>query len=587
MGQVEAVEKLVGAYKSDPGRIVQHTFCHDLRRNWSVSVAWGYSVQLYPWLSTAKELDTAFRTFQTWRSRVEEPFSFNTRPMSNDPCERPLVFFLDRIENMGGGETRSTYTRDVEDSDKRCDRVDYVAALGMRLVNVSASHFIPELWKKAPRRQCCEHYTANATLAGEEPTNISHVVFGIAGSAKTWPKRHPYVELYWRPNVTRGFVWLDEKPPQNVTWPDTSPPYKVSADTSSFNYTCWYGNRSAIRLTRIVKETFQLGLENVRWFVMGDDDTLFFPDNLVTVLAKYDHNDLYYIGDQSESVEQDVIHSYNTAFGGGGYAISYPLAAHLVNILDGCINRYAQLYGADQKVQACVSEIGVQTTRELGFHQLDIQGSAYGFLAAHPVAPLVSLHHLEAVDQLFPSSTRLDSLKKLVNAYKMDPGRVLQHSFCYDLQRNWSVSVSWGYSVELYPTLLTAKVLETALGTFQTWKSWSDQPFVFNIRPVSSDPCGRPVVYFLDRVESVGEGETRSTYARYGDVLEKKCGREDYRATSGIDFVNVTASKFTPDMWKKAPRRQCCDIMNGSDGVKNVVQIKIRECHRFESVTPP
>lgn len=167
------------------------------------------------------------------------------------------------------------------------------------------------------------------------------------------------------------------------------------------------------------------------------------------------------------------------------------------------------------------------------------------------MAPLVSLHHLETVDQLFPISTRVDSVKKLVAAYKMDSGRTLQHSLCYDLRRNWSVSVSWGYSVQLYPSLVRAKELETVFGTFQTWKSLSDQPFVFNIRPVSSDPCGRPVVYFLDRVESVGRGETRSTYARYGDVLEKKCGGDEYMATMGIDFVNVSASQFSPDLWKK------------------------------------
>ncbi|KAE8651001.1 hypothetical protein Csa_002597, partial [Cucumis sativus] len=38
------------------------------------------------------------------------------------------------------------------------------------------------------------------------------------------------------------------------------------------------------------RRAFELGLENVRWFVMGDDDTVFFVENLVNVLGKYDHN---------------------------------------------------------------------------------------------------------------------------------------------------------------------------------------------------------------------------------------------------------------------------------------------------------
>ncbi|KAL7169866.1 hypothetical protein ACSBR2_034831 [Camellia fascicularis] len=90
--------------------------------------------------------------------------------------------------------------------------------------------------------------------------------------------RH-YSKPWWKPNITRGFVWLDENPSDNnLTWLDTSPPYRVSSDTSMFKYTSWYGSQFVVR---IVKESFKLGLENVRWFVMGDDDTMFFTENLV------------------------------------------------------------------------------------------------------------------------------------------------------------------------------------------------------------------------------------------------------------------------------------------------------------------
>ncbi|PRQ43178.1 hypothetical protein RchiOBHm_Chr3g0465641 [Rosa chinensis] len=425
------------------------------------------------------------------------------------------------------------------------------------------------------------------TVNDSDKTNISHILFGIGGSVKSWNKRRHYIDLWWKPNVTRGFIWLDQKPSPNITWPETSPEYKVSADTSRFKYSCWYGSRSAIRIARIVKESFELGFENVRWFVMGDDDTVFFTDNLVTVLAKYDHNQMYYIGGNSESVEQDVIHSYTVAYGGGGFAISYPLAAELVRVLDGCIDRYDAFYGSDQKVRGCLSEIGVPLTKELGFHQVDIRGSPYGLLAAHPVAPLVSLHHLDYVEPMFPGLTPIDSVKKLVRVYKMDPGRTLQHSFCYDLRRNWSVSVSWGYTVQLYPSLVTAKNLETALETFQTWRSWEMGPYTFNTRSVSPDPCKRPLVYFLDRVESVGGDETLTMYKRYAEKEEKDCLQRDYIAALKVQFFNVSASNFKPNLWEKAPRRQCCEIIDGGDGVQNVVLLKVRGCNRFESVTPP
>ncbi|XP_073275350.1 uncharacterized protein [Primulina huaijiensis] len=433
------------------------------------------------------------------------------------------------------------------------------------------------------------HESINGRLHDHpERTNISHILFGIGGSAETWGKRRQYCELWWRPNMHRGFVWLDQEPGDGAEpWPNTSPPYKVSADTSRFKYTCWYGSRSAVRIARIVKESFELGLKNVRWFVMGDDDTIFFTENLVNVLSKYDHNQMYYIGGNSESVEQDLTHSYTMGFGGGGFAISYPLAADLVRILDGCIDRYADFYGSDQKIGACMSEIGVPVTKELGFHQIDIQGSPYGLLSVHPIAPLVSLHHLGYVQPLFPGTTRIDSVKKLVQAYKSDPARALQHSFCYDLSRNWSVSVSWGYTVQLYPFLATGKDLSTPLQTFLTWRTWSQEPFTFNTRVMSLDPCQRPVTFYFDGIKDVGDGRTSTWYKRGNPYIRRRCEREDYAAAYLVKGFKVSAALLDPQVWNKAPRRQCCEIMNGSDQVEGVLHIRIRSCNHWESVTPP
>ncbi|KAF8397426.1 hypothetical protein HHK36_016342 [Tetracentron sinense] len=414
-----------------------------------------------------------------------------------------------------------------------------------------------------------------------EDTNISHILFGIGGSAKTWKDRRHYVELWWTPHITRGFVWLDEK---SEPWPEKSPPYRVSEDSSRFKYT---SSRSAVRIARIVSESFRLGLQNVRWFVMGDDDTVFFKDNLVSVLSKYDHNQMYYIGGNSESVEQDVMHTYGMAFGGGGFAISYPLAAELVRVLDGCIDRYSSFYGSDQKIQACLAEIGVPITKELGFHQFDIRGDPYGLLAAHPVAPLVTLHHLDYVKSLFPSGTQLDSLNSLMGAYRADPGRTVQQSFCYDLRRNWSVSVAWGYTAQIYPSLMSAKDLGTPLQTFQTWRTWRKEPFTFNTRPMGPEPCAGPVVFFLDRVKEVKGGETLTSYKRFVAEPGKDCDRADYVSALTVKSVNVLATKMERNAWKKAPRRQCCEIMNSKGGVEREVQVRIRSCNSWESVTPP
>ena len=58
------------------------------------------------------------------------------------------------------------------------------------------------------------------------------------------------------------------------------------------------------------------------------------------------------------------------AYGGGGFAISYPLAKALANMQDRCIERYPGLYGSDDRIHACMSELGVPLTKERGFHQV-------------------------------------------------------------------------------------------------------------------------------------------------------------------------------------------------------------------------
>lgn len=108
-------------------------------------------------------------------------------------------------------------------------------------------------------------------------TDLRHVVFGIAASARLWKQRKEYIKLWYKPNQMRGYVWL-EKPDKKLDQEEENetdnnlPPVKISADTSKFPYKNKQGHRSAIRISRIVTETLKLGLEDVRWFVMGDDD---------------------------------------------------------------------------------------------------------------------------------------------------------------------------------------------------------------------------------------------------------------------------------------------------------------------------
>ncbi|KAF8762156.1 hypothetical protein HU200_009700 [Digitaria exilis] len=378
------------------------------------------------------------------------------------------------------------------------------------------------------------------------PTSLSHILFGIGASAHTWGHRRGYVELWWRPGRTRGYVWLDEAPA-------ASTPYRVSPDASRF------GRRAtASRLARIVADSFAAAAngtgEEVRWFVMGDDDTVFFPENLVAVLSRYDHEQPYYIGAPSESVRQNTRHSYGMAYGGGGFALSYPAAAELARVIDGCIDRYREFTASDDRVHACLSELGIPLTREPGFHHvnLDIHGDAYGLLSAHPVAPLVSLHHLDFIQPISPHGrTQLDALRSLFDAARLDPARSLQQAFCY---------------LGRVGLLRAAVSLETPLHTFTPWRGSPDEPFLFNTRPWRpNDACARPMTFFLSGARNqtsvaAATATTVTEYSRHvaGGGGHPVCDKPSFRSAAAVRTVRVVAPKMNPADWQRAPRRQCC-----------------------------
>ncbi|KAJ6727012.1 hypothetical protein OIU79_005032 [Salix purpurea] len=471
--------------------------------------------------------------------------------------------------------------------EKTCDIISYLTRMSLLFCLISSislvlyTTFFPgnraQFWPPFP------HPTRPETqLRSGQPTNISHILFCIGGSTATWHNRSRYSSIWWVPNVTRGFVWLDQEP--NSTQTDKNVPAVMvsSPEWTRFKFS---SSRSAVRIARVISDSVKLRLPGVRWFVMGDDDTVYYTDNLVSVLSRYDHNQMWYIGGNSESVEQDAMHSYDMAFGGGGFALSYPLAERLVNMLDGCLERYYYFYGSDQRIWACISEIGVPLTRERGFHQFDIRGSVYGLLAAHPLAPLVSLHHLDNLEPLFPNHNQTDSLKSINRAYQADPPRIFQQTFCHDYKRKWSISIAWGYTVQLYTLLLPAKDLQTPVQTFKTWRSWSDGPFTFNTRPAEPDPCKQPIVFMLEKAKGVGSNESLTSYTRLVHQTGKTCNTASYALANSVRRILVSSLKMGPDYWRKAPRRYCCELMNEGRIKKSSMQIRIRKCRNWETVT--
>ncbi|CAK9137656.1 unnamed protein product [Ilex paraguariensis] len=389
-------------------------------------------------------------------------------------------------------------------------------------------------------------------------TDLKHIVFGIAASSNLWEKRKEYIKLWWRPGKTRGVVWLDKR--VSTRRNEGLPEIRISGDTSKFKYTNRQGKRSALRISRVVSETLRLGLKDVRWFVMGDDDTVFIVENVVRVLSKYDHNQFYYIGSSSESHIQNILFSYSMAYGGGGFAISYPLAKELEKMQDRCIQRYPGLYGSDDRMQACMAELGVPLTKEPGFHQYDVYGNLLGLLGAHPVFPLVSLHHLDVVDPIFQGMTRVQGLRRLFESIKLDSASIIQQSICYDKKRDWSISVSWGYVVQIIRGVISPRELEMPTRTFLNWYKRADYTaYAFNTRPVSRQPCQKPFIFYMTSSKyDQGRKQVFGVYSLHRDRYPYCRWKSD-----SPEKINSIVVLKRPDglRWQKSPRRDCCRVL--------------------------
>ncbi|PIN05287.1 Galactosyltransferase [Handroanthus impetiginosus] len=415
-------------------------------------------------------------------------------------------------------------------------------------------------------------------IPSPSPTNISHIVFGIAGSTKTYQNRASYIQSWWKPNKTRGFIFFETLPNNHLPWSNSSPPFHISENTSKYDDYNKHPIPQAIRMARIVYEMFNLIKDNVRWYVLADDDTIFFMNNLVDVLGRYDHEKYFYIGMISECHASNFYHSFEMGFGGAGFALSYPLAKALVKKLDLCLKRYPSLYGSDHIVQSCVADLGVSLTQEKGFHQIDLHNDISGLLSSHPHSPFLSLHHLDVVDPIFPSMNRTQSLSHLMKSAKADESRLLQQTICYHKPKNWTFSISWGYSVQIYEAIFPPSLLQKPLQTFTPWSKSTKPFFVFNTRIPSNNPCENPHVFFFD---SVGN--------KRGDYIVTRYERKRYRGLPACSLSGNHSADFVSGIVVLSPerkydlignRRECCDVLH--DMRRNATEIKLRDCFENE-----
>ncbi|XP_024985444.1 uncharacterized protein LOC112521046 [Cynara cardunculus var. scolymus] len=415
----------------------------------------------------------------------------------------------------------------------------------------------------------------------DSPTNVTQLVFGISGSVKAWRDRRSYFKEWWRPNVTRGYIFFDKEPtPDLLPWPSEElPPYRVSENTTGFEVYSRHVKPFVIRIVRTILETFREGDKGVRWYVMGDDDTIFFLDNLVELLGRYDHTKYFYIGGISECVKSNFDFSFEMAFGGAGFALSYPLAEALVANLDQCIGIYPFYHVSDQILSACIADLGVPLTPEKGFHQIDLVHDISGFLSAHLQAPLISLHHLDIALPIFPTMNRHESVTHLMNAAKLDQSRLLQQTVCYHTENNWAFSIAWGYSAYIYEQCIPRSILRRPLETFTPWSLKRQPPdYMFNTRLMSNHPCETPHVFFFRSITRNNNNEIVMTYTRSKHRRLPPCSSN--HSADHISKIRV----YTPatKLNFAENRGECCDVLKFDGNV--TAEVKIRGCTKTEIV---
>lgn len=184
--------------------------------------------------------------------------------------------------------------------------------------------------------------------------------------------------------------------------------------------------------------------------------------------------------------------------------------------------------------------------------QYDVYGNVFGLLSAHPVTPLVTLHHLDVVEPIFPDVTQVDALKRLTVPMNLDSAALMQQSICYDKQRVWTVSVSWGYAVQIIRGLISPREMEIPTRTFFNWHIRANYTaHAFNTRPVSRNDCQKPFVFHMSKAKyDSSNNQTISEYVHQGSRVphpECKWNMED---PSVIERVHVY-KKPDPHLWDK------------------------------------
>lgn len=182
--------------------------------------------------------------------------------------------------------------------------------------------------------------------------------------------------------------------------------------------------------------------------------------------------------------------------------------------------------------------------------QFDVYGNLFGLLSTHPITPLVSLHHLDVVEPIFPNMTQVQALQHLQVPMQLDSAGLMQQSICYDKANEWTISVSWGFAVQVFRGVLSPREMEMPSRTFLNWYKRADyRAYSFNTRPFARNPCQQPFVFYLSRARMDSHTNQTFTEYTYQNVTHPFC-KWKMAVPDEIDTVEVH-KKADPHLWDR------------------------------------
>ncbi|CAF3497360.1 unnamed protein product [Rotaria sp. Silwood1] len=206
-----------------------------------------------------------------------------------------------------------------------------------------------------------------------------------------------------------------------------------------------------------IKENMQTTRKNIEWFAVGDDDTVWFVNNLLHTLQPYNSSKLMYIGDISDRKSQVKYHGAYYAYGGGGVLLSRPLTILFAQHTQEC-KRFLNLYGGDEMIGKCITEVlKVKLTRNKNFHQMDSSGDLTGYLESG-IDGLVSLHHMFSLWKPFPNdhTNNINETTNLLQlAYIIFDRNFLKRFVRVNYKTSQTLLLTMGYSFTLFNRILS------------------------------------------------------------------------------------------------------------------------------------